>query len=76
METIAQATRTTTVTRCGFCQWLNLTGFPGLSIPMGCSPEKLPIAVQLIGRPFEEEQLLEVGKILESERGVFPSPPI
>lgn len=59
-----------------FCQWLNLTGFPGLSIPMGCSPQKLPIAVQLIGRPFEEEQLLEVGKILESERGVFPSPPI
>lgn len=59
-----------------FCQWLNLTGLPGLSIPMGCSPQKLPIAVQLIGRPFEEEQLLEVGKILESERGVFPSPPI
>jgi amidase len=59
-----------------FCQWLNLTGFPGLSIPMGQSTEKLPISVQLIGRPFEEQQLLQVGQVLESERGAFPALPI
>ena len=59
-----------------YCQWLNLTGFPGLTIPMGQSPDKLPISVQLIGRPFEEEQLFKVGQVLESERGVFPLPPI
>ncbi len=59
-----------------YCQWLNLTGLPGLTIPMGQSPEKLPISVQLIGRPFEEEQLFKVGQVLESERGVFPFPPI
>lgn len=59
-----------------YCQWLNLTGFPGLSIPMGRSPEKLPINVQLIGRPYEEELLLQVGEILERERGPWEAPPI
>lgn len=59
-----------------YCQWLNLTGFPGLSIPMGRSQDNLPINVQLIGRPFEEERLLEIGQILESERGSWPAPPL
>ena len=59
-----------------FCQWLNLTGFPGLSIPMGHSPEGLPINVQLIGRPNEDELLLMVGQILESARGPWQAPPI
>jgi amidase len=58
------------------CQWLNLTGFPGLSIPMGHSPEKLPINIQLIGRPYEEEQLMQAGQILEQERGPWQVPPI
>jgi Asp-tRNA(Asn)/Glu-tRNA(Gln) amidotransferase A subunit family amidase len=59
-----------------FCQWLNLAGFPGLSIPMGHSPEGLPINVQLIGRPNEDELLLKVGQILEQERGPWQAPPI
>ncbi|MGB9515173.1 MAG: amidase, partial [Candidatus Acidiferrum sp.] len=37
-----------------FCQWLNLAGPPGLSLPFGRSAEGLPINVQLIGRPHEE----------------------
>src|SRR5208282_390321 len=41
-----------------YCQWLNLTGFPGLSLPLGKSPEGLPINIQLIARPHEEELLL------------------
>jgi Asp-tRNA(Asn)/Glu-tRNA(Gln) amidotransferase A subunit family amidase len=59
-----------------FCQWLNLTGFPGLSLPMGRSREGLPINVQLIGRPNEDELLMMVGQILESERGPWQAPPI
>jgi Asp-tRNA(Asn)/Glu-tRNA(Gln) amidotransferase A subunit family amidase len=59
-----------------YCQWLNLIGLPGLSIPMGHSAEKLPINIQLIGRPFEEERLLQVGQILEQERGPWQAPPI
>jgi Asp-tRNA(Asn)/Glu-tRNA(Gln) amidotransferase A subunit family amidase len=59
-----------------YCQWVNLIGFPGLSIPMSHSPEKLPINVQLIGRPYEEELLLQIGQILERERGPWEAPTI
>jgi len=59
-----------------FCQWLNLTGFPGLSLAMGRSAQGLPINVQLIGRPHEEELLLAVGESLEQARGPWERPPI
>ena len=59
-----------------FCQWLNLTGFPGLSLPMGRSPEGLPINIQLIGRPHEEELLLGVAAHLELARGPWQPPPL
>jgi Asp-tRNA(Asn)/Glu-tRNA(Gln) amidotransferase A subunit family amidase len=59
-----------------FCQWLNLAGFPGLSLPFGKSPEGLPINVQLIGRPHEEELLLAVAELLEQARGPWQAPPI
>ena len=59
-----------------FCQWLNLTGFPGLSLPMGRSPEGLPINIQLIGRPHEEELLLAVAAQLEQARGPWQPPPL
>jgi Asp-tRNA(Asn)/Glu-tRNA(Gln) amidotransferase A subunit family amidase len=57
-----------------FCQWLNLTGFPGLSLPMGYSPEGLPINIQLIARPYEEDLLLHVAQSLEQARGPWQSP--
>jgi Asp-tRNA(Asn)/Glu-tRNA(Gln) amidotransferase A subunit family amidase len=57
-----------------FCQWLNLAGFPGLSLPFGRSPEGLPINVQLIGRPHQEELLLTVAEALEQARGPWPGP--
>ncbi len=38
----------------------NLAGLPGLSIPCGMTSKKLPIGLQLLGRPFEEEILLRV----------------
>ena len=57
-----------------FCQWLNLAGFPGLSLPFGRSAEGLPINVQLIGRPHEEELLLAVAESLEQARGPWLHP--
>jgi Asp-tRNA(Asn)/Glu-tRNA(Gln) amidotransferase A subunit family amidase len=57
-------------------QWLNLAGFPGVSVPMGQSPEGLPIGVQLIGRPFEDDFILAVAQELESARGAWLSPPL
>jgi amidase len=57
-----------------FCQWLNLAGFPGLSLPFGRSPEGLPINVQLIARPYEEDLLLAVAESLEQARGLWSHP--
>jgi Asp-tRNA(Asn)/Glu-tRNA(Gln) amidotransferase A subunit family amidase len=57
-------------------QWLNLTGFPGLAVPISISREGLPIGVQLIGRPYEEELLLAVGTELEEARGDWKAPSI
>lgn len=59
-----------------YCQWLNLAGFPGLSLPFGHSPEGLPINIQLIGRPHEEELLLAVAETLEKARGPWQHPPL
>jgi Asp-tRNA(Asn)/Glu-tRNA(Gln) amidotransferase A subunit family amidase len=53
----------------------NLLGLPGLAIPFGMSENGLPVGVQLVGRPWEEERLLELGVRLEEARGKFPSPP-
>jgi len=53
----------------------NVLGFPALVLPFGFTPEGLPVGVQLIGRPWEEETLLSVGRELEEARGPFPLPP-
>ena len=42
----------------------NVLGFPALSIPCGASAEGLPIGLQIIGRPFEEDLLLMLGEAL------------
>ena len=57
-------------------QWLNLAGLPGLSVPISTSSEGLPISVQLIGRPLEEELLLSIAEALEQARGPWQSPPL
>jgi Asp-tRNA(Asn)/Glu-tRNA(Gln) amidotransferase A subunit family amidase len=57
-------------------QWLNLAGFPGVSVPLGFSPEGLPIGVQVIGRPHEEELVLAVAEAIEQSRGPWQSPPL
>jgi Asp-tRNA(Asn)/Glu-tRNA(Gln) amidotransferase A subunit family amidase len=57
-------------------QWLNLAGFPGVSLPMGISREGLPIGVQFIGRPYEDELVLSVAEQLESARGAWQPPPL
>jgi len=52
----------------------NLLGLPAVVVPFGMSSDGLPIGVQLIGRPFEEEQILDLAVRLEKARGVFPHP--
>jgi len=55
--------------------WLNLFGFPGMVVPMGFDADGLPTGVQLAGRAWDEETLLEVAIRLEDARGPFPAPP-
>ncbi len=53
----------------------NLLGFPALALPFGKTADGLPVGIQLVGRPFEDETVLRVGERLEEERGFFPAPP-
>ncbi len=52
----------------------NLLGLPSVVIPFDVSDDGLPVGVQLIGRPYEEETLLEIAIQLEARAPVF-SPP-
>jgi Asp-tRNA(Asn)/Glu-tRNA(Gln) amidotransferase A subunit family amidase len=59
-----------------YCEWFNLLGTPALSVPVGRSPEGLPIGVQIVARPWEEELVLAVGAIVEKKCGGWREPPI
>jgi Asp-tRNA(Asn)/Glu-tRNA(Gln) amidotransferase A subunit family amidase len=54
----------------------NVLGLPGAVVPCGRSPEGLPIGVQIVGRPFEEETVLTVAAVLEEALGGYQRPPI
>jgi aspartyl-tRNA(Asn)/glutamyl-tRNA(Gln) amidotransferase subunit A len=45
-----------------FARGINVLGFPGLSIPCGLSAEGLPVGLQMIARPLEENVLLDLGE--------------
>jgi len=46
----------------------NITGQPAASVPAGFSPDGLPLAVQIVGRPHEERTVLGLAAELEAER--------
>ena len=45
----------------------NLAGIPGVSVPAGFSSNGLPIGLQLLAGPFEEEKLLRAARMFERE---------
>ena len=55
---------------------VNLIGNPGAVVPVSQSPEGLPIGVQIVGRPWEEELVLAVAAEVERECGAWRRPPI
>ncbi|WP_029355127.1 Asp-tRNA(Asn)/Glu-tRNA(Gln) amidotransferase subunit GatA [Bosea sp. 117] len=57
-----------------FTVTLNMAGLPGIAVPAGLSSEGLPLGLQLIGRPFDEETLFSLGQVLEDSAGRFPCP--
>jgi amidase len=53
----------------------NLLGLPALTVPIARDEEGMPVGVQIVGRPWEEEAVLELGVRLEGARGEFRFPP-
>src|SRR5699024_12768764 len=43
----------------------NILGFPAISVACGFTPEKLPVGMQLIGKPFEDKKVLEIADCYE-----------
>jgi aspartyl-tRNA(Asn)/glutamyl-tRNA(Gln) amidotransferase subunit A len=58
-----------------FTVTVNMAGLPGLAVPAGLDAQGLPLALQLIGRPFEEETLFSLGETIEQAAGRFAPKP-
>jgi aspartyl-tRNA(Asn)/glutamyl-tRNA(Gln) amidotransferase subunit A len=54
-----------------FTVTVNMAGLPGISVPGGLSGEGLPLGLQLIGRPFDEEALFSMAQVVEEAAGRF-----
>jgi len=58
-----------------YTEWFNLLGNPAAVVPVARSREGLPIGVQVVGRPWEEELVLAVAAAVERECGGYQAPP-
>jgi Asp-tRNA(Asn)/Glu-tRNA(Gln) amidotransferase A subunit family amidase len=59
-----------------YTEWFNLLGNPAAVVPVSHSAEGLPIGVQIVGRPWEEEQVLTVAAVLEKACPAAGIPPL
>jgi amidase len=57
-----------------FTQWFNALACPAAVVPVGPSPEGLPIGVQIAARPFEDEIAIGIAAIVDSAFGYRPPP--
>ncbi|HEY6972415.1 MAG TPA: amidase [Candidatus Angelobacter sp.] len=57
-----------------YCQHYNLLGNPAAVVPVTRTSEGLPIGVQIIGRPYKEDEVLAVARILNQQFGFSPPP--
>jgi aspartyl-tRNA(Asn)/glutamyl-tRNA(Gln) amidotransferase subunit A len=57
-----------------FTVTVNLAGLPGISVPAGLDGQGLPLGLQLIGRPWEEGDLLNTAHVLERAAGFVEKP--
>jgi aspartyl-tRNA(Asn)/glutamyl-tRNA(Gln) amidotransferase subunit A len=54
-----------------FTVTVNMAGLPGIAVPAGLDAKGLPLGLQLIGRPFEEETLFRTAHVIEQAAGRF-----
>jgi Asp-tRNA(Asn)/Glu-tRNA(Gln) amidotransferase A subunit family amidase len=59
-----------------YTEWFNLLGTPAAVVPVGKSPEGLPIAVQIVAHPWEDELVISVAATLEAQCGRYGHPNI
>jgi amidase len=57
-----------------YTQWFNALAAPAAVVPVGNSPEGLPIGVQIVARPFEDETALAVATVVDAAFGYQPPP--
>jgi amidase len=55
-------------------QWFNALAAPAAVVPVGLSPEGLPIGVQIVARPFEDETALAIAALVDTAFGYRPPP--
>ncbi|MEN3146388.1 Asp-tRNA(Asn)/Glu-tRNA(Gln) amidotransferase subunit GatA [Neorhizobium sp. IRAMC:178] len=54
-----------------FTVTVNMAGLPGIAVPAGLDAKGLPLGLQLIGKPFEEETLFRTAHVIEQAAGRF-----
>jgi len=54
-----------------FTVTVNMAGLPGIAVPAGLDRKGLPLGLQLIGKPFEEETLFRTAHVIEQAAGRF-----
>jgi aspartyl-tRNA(Asn)/glutamyl-tRNA(Gln) amidotransferase subunit A len=57
-----------------FTVTVNLAGLPGIAVPAGLDGQGLPLGLQLIGRPWEEADLMNTAFALEGAAGFVSKP--
>jgi aspartyl-tRNA(Asn)/glutamyl-tRNA(Gln) amidotransferase subunit A len=57
-----------------FTVTVNMAGLPAIAVPAGKDAQGLPLALQLIGRAFDEEPLFSLGEVIEQAAGRFTPP--
>ena len=54
-----------------FTVTVNMAGLPGIAVPAGLSDDGLPLGLQLVAKPFDEEMLFRTAQIIEDAAGRF-----
>jgi aspartyl-tRNA(Asn)/glutamyl-tRNA(Gln) amidotransferase subunit A len=54
-----------------FAVTVNMAGLPGIAVPAGLTGEGLPLGLQLIAKPFDEEMLFRTAHVIEESAGRF-----
>lgn len=54
-----------------FTVTVNMAGLPGIAVPAGLDSKGLPLGLQVIGKPFDEETLFKTAHVIEQAAGKF-----